>query len=54
MFVGEVVDASNNPDKQSLALHGGKYWIMNTNAARPSEEERERVKNVVEKFKKGA
>jgi len=53
MFVGEVVEASNNPDKQSLALHGGKYWIMNTNAARPSEEERERVKNVVEKFKKG-
>ena len=53
MFVGEVVEASNNPDKQSLALHGGKYWIMSTNAEKPSQEERERIKKIVEKFKKG-
>jgi flavin reductase (DIM6/NTAB) family NADH-FMN oxidoreductase RutF len=49
-FVGEVVEASNNPDKVPLAYHGGKYWIMDTNLVKPSMEERERIKNVVEKY----
>ncbi|MGH9876448.1 MAG: flavin reductase family protein [Nitrososphaerales archaeon] len=52
MFVGEVVEASNNPDKEPLAYYNGRYWIMNTNVTKPSQEERERVRKVVEQFKK--
>ena len=49
-FVGEVVEASNNPDKVPLAYHKGKYWIMNTNLAKPSMEERQSIKKIVEKY----
>ena len=49
-FVGEVVEASNNPDKAPLAYHKGKYWIMDTNLIKPSMEERERIKTVVKKY----
>jgi flavin reductase (DIM6/NTAB) family NADH-FMN oxidoreductase RutF len=49
-FVGEVVEAFNNPDKVPLAYHKGKYWIMDTNLIKPSMEERERIKTVVEKY----
>jgi len=52
MFVGEVVDAFNNPNKEPLAYHNGIYWIMNTNVQKPSQEERERIRKIVEKFKK--
>jgi flavin reductase (DIM6/NTAB) family NADH-FMN oxidoreductase RutF len=52
MFVGEVVGASNNPDKEPLAYHKGKYSTINTNVVKPSEPERERIGKVVEKFKK--
>ena len=48
-FVGEVVEASNNPDKVPLAYHKGKYWAMDKNLVKPSMEERERIKKVVEK-----
>ena len=51
-YVGEVVDASNNPDKMPLAYHKGKYWIMKTNLVKPSIEERQRIKKVVEKYSK--
>jgi flavin reductase (DIM6/NTAB) family NADH-FMN oxidoreductase RutF len=51
-FVGEVVEASNNPDKIPLAYHGGRYFIMNTSVVKPSHEERERVRKVVERHKK--
>lgn len=52
MFVGEVVEASNNPDKEPLAYHKGRYWIMNTNVIKPSEAEREGIGKVVEKYKR--
>jgi flavin reductase (DIM6/NTAB) family NADH-FMN oxidoreductase RutF len=51
-FVGEVIEASNNPDKVSLAYYGGRYFIMNTNVEKPSYEEREKIRKVVEKYKK--
>ena len=51
-YVGEVVDASNNPDKMPLAYHKGKYWIMKTNLVKPSIEEHQRIKKVVEKYSK--
>lgn len=52
MFVGEVVEATNNPDKEPLAYHKGRYWLMNTNVPKPSDEERQRISNIVEKYKK--
>jgi flavin reductase (DIM6/NTAB) family NADH-FMN oxidoreductase RutF len=51
-FVDEVIEASNNPDKVPVAYHGGRYFIMNTNVEKPSLEERERMRKVVEKHKK--
>ena len=51
-YVGEVVESSNNADKAPLAYHGGRYFILNTNVEKLSHEERERIRNVVEKHKK--
>ena len=48
--MGEIVEASNNPDKVPLAYHKGKYWILDTNLIKPSKEERERIKKVVERY----
>lgn len=52
MLVGEVVGASNNSDKEPLAYHKGKYWMMNSNVDQSTQEERERIAKVVEKHKK--
>lgn len=52
MFVGEVLEVSNDADKAPIGYHNGRYWIMNSNVQKPSQEERERFRNVVEKFKK--
>jgi flavin reductase (DIM6/NTAB) family NADH-FMN oxidoreductase RutF len=51
-FVGEVIEASNNPNKIPLAYYGGKYWTINTDLIKPSVRERERIKKVVEKYRK--
>jgi flavin reductase (DIM6/NTAB) family NADH-FMN oxidoreductase RutF len=51
-FIGEVVEASNNPEKEPLAYYEGKYFIMNKGIEKPSDEERERMKQIVEKHKK--
>lgn len=51
-FVGEVLEASNNPEKRPLAYHAGRYFIMNTTVMKPSDEERERIRRIVEKHKK--
>jgi flavin reductase (DIM6/NTAB) family NADH-FMN oxidoreductase RutF len=51
-FVGEVVEASNNPEKEPLAYYEGKYFIINTNIVKPSGEERERIRKIVEKYRK--
>jgi flavin reductase (DIM6/NTAB) family NADH-FMN oxidoreductase RutF len=51
-FIGEVVEASNNPEKAPLAYHAGKYFVMNTTVSKPSDEERERIRKIVEKHKK--
>ncbi|MGI0082912.1 MAG: flavin reductase family protein [Nitrosopumilaceae archaeon] len=52
MFVGEVVEASTNSDKEPLAYSKGKYWKIGQNIEKPSAEELERIKKVVEKFRK--
>ena len=51
-FVGEIIEASNNPEKAPLAYHAGKYFVMNTTVAQPSDGERERIRKIVEKHKK--
>jgi flavin reductase (DIM6/NTAB) family NADH-FMN oxidoreductase RutF len=51
-FVGEVVEASSNADKAPLAYHGGRYFILNTGVVKPSPEERDRMKMVVEKHRR--
>ena len=51
MFIGEVVDAIHNPEKQSLIYHGGKYWSLEQ-LIKPNEEEREKIRWILEKYKK--
>ena len=51
MFVGEVTEASAS-EKEPLAYHNGKYWTMDKSLPRPSDEERQRIKEIVEKHKK--
>jgi flavin reductase (DIM6/NTAB) family NADH-FMN oxidoreductase RutF len=52
-FVGEAIEASSNADKVPLAAyHGGRYFVLNTNVIKPSQEERERIRRVIEKHKR--
>lgn len=51
MFIGEVMDAINNSEKQSLIYNDGKYWSLQS-LIKPTQEERERMRKVVEKYKK--
>ena len=51
MFIGEVIDATHNPEKQPLVYHDGKYWSLES-AMKPKQEERETIRKVVEKHKK--
>ncbi len=51
MFIGEVIDAVHNPEKQPLVYHDGKYWSLES-AMKPKPEEREIIRKVVEKHKK--
>ena len=53
MFVGEIVEATRGM-KEPLAYHRGKYWLLDNNAPKPCETERERIKKNVEKHKKDA
>ena len=51
MFIGEAVYAVQNPEKQSLIYHDTKYWSLQP-LVKPSHEERERIRNVLEKYRK--
>ncbi|MEK6907155.1 MAG: flavin reductase family protein [Nanoarchaeota archaeon] len=52
MFVGEVLEASLNQDKEPLAFHKGMYGIVNFDIKKPSQEEREKINQIVMKYKK--
>jgi len=52
LFIGEVVRAKINSDKNPLSLHNGKYWIMNQNVVKPSAEEREKIKKLTKEFER--
>ena len=51
MFVGEVTEASAS-GKEPLAYYKGKYWIMDKNIEKPSDEKREGIQQIVQKNKK--
>lgn len=51
MLVGDVIEASAS-DKESLAYHKGKYWIMDNNVKKPSDKERGRIREILEKHRK--
>jgi len=52
MFVGEIVEASHTPEQGPLAYHSGKYWLLEKNVAKPSDEERTNMSKIVETHKK--
>lgn len=54
MFVGEIVATHLDTKKNPLAYHKGKYWKLETTISKPSESEREKMKNSVGKFSKKA
>ncbi len=51
MFIGEVVDATQNSEKQPLVYHNGKYWSLES-IIKPKIEERDTARKVVEKHRK--
>lgn len=52
MFVGEVVEASLGSGKEPLAYHKGRYWKLTEALEKPEEEERERIRKLLEKYRK--
>lgn len=51
MLIGEVLDATSNPEKQSLIYHNGRYWPLK-DVVKPTQGERERIQNTLEKHRK--
>ena len=52
LFVGEVVEGSFNTEEKPLAYHSGKYWDMTTTLEKPTNDMRENIKMLFEKYKK--
>ncbi len=52
MFVGEVAEASINASKVSLVLHEGMYGQVMHDIPKPSQEEREKISKIVQKYGK--
>jgi len=48
MFVGEVVDKFIS-EKEPVVYNQHRFWTLEKNVPKPSDEEREKIKNVVEK-----
>jgi hypothetical protein len=51
MLIGEVLDATSNPEIQSLIYHNGRYWPLK-DVVKPTQGERERIQNTLEKHRK--
>ena len=52
MFVGEVIHANLNKNKEPLLYHKVKYWKIGENIPKPTQEELDKIRSVVEKHKK--
>ena len=51
-FVGEVVEAYPLSGKAPLVYYDQKYWRMGDHIPKPPEEELDKIKRVIEKYKK--
>ena len=51
MFIGEVIDATQNSEKQPLVYHDGKYWSLES-IIKPKSDERETIRKVIEKHRR--
>lgn len=51
MLIGEVLDTTSNPEKQSLIYYNGRYWSLQY-VVKSTQEERERIQNILEKHSK--
>jgi len=52
MFIGEVVEASLNKNKDPLVYHKGKYWNVGKIIEKPPEKELEKIRKLVENYRK--
>ncbi len=52
IFIGEVISVNFNKEKTPIAYHKGMYGTVINNIPKPSDEERERFKQVIAKHKK--
>lgn len=52
MFLGEVVAAQEGTSNDPLLYNRKKYWKIGENVIKPSDEERERFKNIILKHQK--
>lgn len=50
MLVGEVVEASAG--KEPFAYHKGEYWKLNTSIEKPTEKERAKIREIIERHRK--
>ena len=50
MFVGEVVELYP-VGKEPIVYHAGKYWKLENQVQKPTQEERDKIREVVEKYK---
>ena len=51
MFVGEVIELYP-VGKEPLVLHSGKYWKLENQISKPTQEQRNMMKDIVEKHRK--
>jgi hypothetical protein len=47
----QYIDATFNPEKQSLIYHNGRYWSLSP-IEKLEQEKREKIKDIMEKYKK--
>jgi len=53
-YVGEVIEISALPEKQPLVYHNGRYWNVGERIEKPPQETLDRIRALVEKYKKGS
>ena len=51
MFVGEVVELYP-VGKEPIVYHAGKYWKLENQVTKPTQEERDKIREIVEKYRK--
>ncbi len=51
-FVGKVLFVTADPTKEPLVYHQGKYWALGETLPKPSQEERDAMKQKLQEFKK--